>query len=111
MAYPQTVQRCHEVIAKLEAIVENLQARSDYEATDDADLEAFNYGLSVRQTDLYKMLKAQSIVSRLDLLDEFGSNSYLSVVLVKVRKKLAKHGIKITNCHGVGYRLEGAKIG
>jgi hypothetical protein len=107
MTYPQTVPRCHEVIAKLEAKIEDLLERSDYQATDDADQEAFNYGLSKRQTDLFKMLKAQSIVSRLDLLDEFGSKSYLSVVLVKVRKKLAKHGIKITNCHGVGYKLEG----
>ena len=111
MSYPASIQRCHEVIAKLEDKIEDLRARSDYQATDDADLETFDYGLSGRQTDLYKMLKAQAIVSRMDLLDEFGSKSYLSVILVKVRKKLAKHGIKITNCHGVGYRLEGAKIG
>ncbi len=110
MAYPQTVPRCHEIIAKLEAKIEDLRARLDYQATDDAGLEAFNYGLSPRETDLYRMLKANSILPRMDVLDVFGSESHMGVIITNTRKKLAKHGIKITNCHGVGYRLEGAKI-
>lgn len=98
------------MIADLQDRIEDLRAQLSCDDESAADREAFEYGLSGRQTDLFKMLRAQTIVPRLDLLDEFGSKSYVSVTLCKTRKKLAKHGLKITNCHGVGYRLEGAKI-
>lgn len=107
MSYPQTLSLCHRRIADLENRIEELRAQVEYGGTDDADLQAFKLGLSGRQTDLFKMLRGQKMVSRLDLLDEFGSKSYLSVILCKTRKKLAKQGLQIINCHSVGYRLEG----
>lgn len=107
MTYPTSVQRCHEIIAKLEDKIESLQAQVDYaDADNNADQEAFNYGLSPRETDLYRLLKANSILSRMDVFDAFGSKSYVGVIVTKTRQKLAKHGIRIKNVHSVGYRLE-----
>jgi DNA-binding response OmpR family regulator len=108
MSYPASIQRCHEIIAKLEDKIEELKAQVDYaDADNNADQEAFEYGLSPRETDLYRLLKANSILSRMDVLDAFGSESYVGVIITKTRQKLAKHGIKIKNVHSVGYRLEG----
>ena len=112
MSYPASIQRCHEIIAKLEDKIEELKAQVDYaDADNDADQEAFEYGLSPRETDLYRLLKANSILSCMDVFDAFGSKTYVSVIVTKTRQKLAPHGIKIRNVHGVGYRLEEAQIG
>lgn len=109
MAYPQTVQRCHEVIARLEDKIEALQADLEYgaEPSEDIETEAFDYGLSRRETDLFRLLKTNRVCTLDMLRDEFGTRSYVDVIIVKTKRKLAKHGLKITNCHGVGYRLEG----
>lgn len=108
MSYPTSIQRCHEIIAKLEDKVEELKALVEYaDADNNADQEAFEYGLSPRETDLYRLLKANSILSCMDVYDAFGSKTYVSVIITNTRKKLAPHGIKIKNVHSVGYRLEG----
>ena len=109
MTYPQTVARCHEMIARLEDKIEGLEAQIQYANADadQAEVEAFEYGLSRRESDLYALLRGTNIVPREVLLDAFGSKSHLNVVLTRARKKLLPFGIKIINQHSVGYRLEG----
>lgn len=109
MAYPQTVQRCHEVIARLEDQIECLKAQLEHDADPDEtiEVEAFGYGLSRRQTDLYRLLRSNRVCTLDMLRDEFGTRSYVDVIIVKTKQKLKPHGLSITNQHGVGYRLEG----
>jgi DNA-binding response OmpR family regulator len=116
MVYPQTLQRCHETIAKLEAKIEALQDILSYADTDQGapirypiDPARVKYGLGEREAFLLSLLTADKVTSSAWIQDQMGSTSPKSIptIMSNLRKKLAKHGIKIINCHGVGYRLEG----
>lgn len=116
MTYPQTVQRCHEVIARLEAKIEALQDSLDYADTEQdapirypVDPNRARYGLGEREAFLMSLLTTDTVTSSAWIQDQMNSSSPKSIptIMSNLRKKLAKHGIKVINCHGVGYRLEG----
>ena len=116
MAYPQTVQRCHEVIARLEDQIEDLKAQLEHVANRDdlpsrypKDPNRLKYGLGEREAELFALLTMNKVTSGAWLEDQMGNRTkkYIATVIANLRKKLKPHGLSITNCHGVGYRLEG----
>lgn len=116
MTYPETITRCHQVIAKLEAKIEALEDSLAYERNDDdkpirypVDPNRAKYGLGEREAFLMSLLTTDKITSAAWIQDQMNSSSPKSIptIMSNLRKKLKKHGIKVVNQHGVGYRLEG----
>jgi len=112
VSYPASIQRCHEIIAKLEDKIEELKAQVDY--TQDkphrypVDPNRVKYGLGEREAFLFSMLRYDCVTSTSYLREQFGYGSEKNIVTVlcHLRKKLAKHGIKIKNVHGLGYLIQ-----
>ena len=115
MSYPQTVQRCHEMIARLEKKLESLEDKV-FELEDDDDRpirypkdpNRFKYSLSEQQAELFALLTFDRITSCAWIEDQMGNKTgkYIATLIAILRSKLRKHGIDIVNQHGVGYMLK-----
>jgi hypothetical protein len=115
MSYPQTVQRCHEMIARLEKKIESLEDKlSELECREDGptrypkDPNRVKYGLSEREAELFALLKFERVTSCAWIEDQMGGKTgkYIATLIAILRSKLRKHDIDVVNYHGVGYRLE-----
>jgi hypothetical protein len=111
MAYPQTVQRCHEVIARLEEKIEALQADLEYAGTieDEDGKWVAKYRLTARELELFLVLKSAPMVGFEEAVRVFGckDRGNLRAYVRFLRNKLKPYGVQITTHRHLGYSMTG----